>query len=135
MLIDALGTFLLQAAAGTSILLLLFPHRVLGRGFFLLHGALASAFLVLSLLVRPRGASLLLGSAALALLAVYTLLARSGRAVAGIPWLAVSAALQVVLLGRAARAAASPGTAWLLAGFVLGALLFGSVPWSGHRCQ
>ncbi|HET9794911.1 MAG TPA: hypothetical protein VFS34_10640 [Thermoanaerobaculia bacterium] len=127
MLIDALGTFLLEAAAGTSILLVFFPHRVLGKGFFVLHGAIASAFLLLSAIVAPRGSSPALAAGALVLLAAYTLVARSGRPVAAIPWLVVSAAVQVALLGRVSTAAKAPGSAWVFAGSLLGALLFGSV--------
>jgi len=127
MLIDALGTFLLEAAAGTSLLLILFPHRVLGKGFFVLHGAIAAAFLLLSAAVRPRGFAPVLGFAALALLAVYTLVARAGRPAAALPWLAVSAALQAALLGRVSAAAAPAVFPWVFAGALLGALLFGSV--------
>ncbi len=127
MLIDALGTFLLEAAAGTSVLLVFFPHRVLGKGFFVLHGAIASAFLVLAAAAAPRGSSPPLLYGALALLAVYTLLVRSGRGPRAIPWLVVSAALQVALLGRISAASGAPGSGWVFVGSLLGALLFGSV--------
>jgi len=127
MVIDALGTFLLQAAAGTSLLLVFFPHRVIGKGFFVLHGAIASSFLLLSALVRPRGSVGVLAYGAVALLAVYTLVARSGRGPAAIPWLAVSAALQIALLGRVSAAAGPRGSAWVFAGSLLGAMLFGIV--------
>jgi hypothetical protein len=127
MLIDALGTFLLEAAAGTSVLLVFFPHRVIGKGFFVLHGAIASVFLLLAYAVHPRGSVAALALPAVALLAVYTLLARSGRAAAAIPWLVVSAALQVVLLGRVSAASGARGSAWMFIGSLLGALLFGSV--------
>ncbi len=127
MLIDALGTFLLQAAAGTSLLLVFFPHRVIGKGFFVLHGGIASAFLLLAAVLRPRGTSPVLALGALALLAVYTLIARSGRAPAAIPWLVVSAALQVALLGRLSAAAGGRTSGWIFVGSLLGALLFGSV--------
>jgi protein NrfD len=126
MLIDALGTFLLEAAAGTSLLLVFFPHRVIGKGFFVLHGASASAFLLMSALARPRGAIAGLEFGALALVVAYTLLVRSGRGPAAIPWLAVSTALQVALLLRLS-AAAGPASAWVFVGSLLGALLFGSV--------
>ncbi len=127
MLIDALGVFLLQAAAGTSLLLVLFPHRVLGKGFFELHGAISAAFLILSAAVRPRGGSPLLSAAGVALLAAYTLAARAGRAHRALPILAVSGAVQLVLLARVC-AAAAPGVAgWVFAGALLGALLFGAV--------
>jgi protein NrfD len=127
MLIDALGTFLLQAAAGTSVLLIFFPHRVIGKGFFVLHGGIASAFLALSAVVRPRGSVSVLSFGAIVLLAVYTLLARSGRAAAAIPWLVASAALQLALLGRLSAAAGERASTWVFVGSVLGALLFGSV--------
>ncbi|HKB71760.1 MAG TPA: hypothetical protein VKH46_13020 [Thermoanaerobaculia bacterium] len=127
MLIDALGSFLLEAAAGTSLLLILFPRRVLGKGFFVLHGAIASAFLLLAALARPRGSSAALAVPALAALAVYTLLSRGGRPARALPWLAGSAALQVALLARVSGAGASGARGWIFAGSLLGALLFGSV--------
>ena len=127
MLTDALGVFLLQAAAGTSVLLVLFPHRVLGKGFFELHGAIAAAFLVFSAAAGPRGGSRLLAGAALALLAGYTLAARGGRGFRAIPLLAASAAVQMVLLARVCAAAAPAAPVWVFAGALLGALLFGSV--------
>jgi hypothetical protein len=44
MALSGLGLFLLEACAGTAFLLLFFPPKVLGRGFFSLHGASASSF-------------------------------------------------------------------------------------------
>ena len=44
MALSGLGLFLLEACAGTALLLLFFPPAVLGRGFFTLHGSLAAIF-------------------------------------------------------------------------------------------
>jgi hypothetical protein len=76
-----MGLFLLEAGAGTALLLLFFPTKTLGPGFFSLHGALAVLFVGLSALTRPQG----LGTppaAAAALLALYAALARAGKAAA-----------------------------------------------------
>ena len=43
MALSGLGLFLLEACAGIALLLLPFPPRTLGRGFFSLHGGLAAA--------------------------------------------------------------------------------------------
>ncbi|HET7452338.1 MAG TPA: hypothetical protein VFL12_06325 [Thermoanaerobaculia bacterium] len=127
MLIDALGVFLLQAAAGTSLLLVLFPHRVLGKGFFELHAAIAAAFLLLAAVVGPRGLPRSLAAGALALLAAYGLAVRAGRAARAIPLLAIPGAVQVLLLASAAAAAAPDVAGWVFADLLLGALLFGGV--------
>jgi hypothetical protein len=126
MLLQAVALFLLEASAGTSLLLVFFPHRVLGGGFFALHGLCATVFLFLAMLVGQRSALPLL-LPALVLLVVYTLLARVGRQRAGLPWLAGSAALQIVLLVRAFGGIAPPIAPWMAGSGLLGAVLFGSV--------
>ena len=126
MLLRAVALFLLEAAAGTSALLVFFPHRVLGGGFFALHGLCATVFLFFALLAGNAGGAAL-GAPALALLVLYTLLARVGRQRAGLPWLAVAAAIQVVLLARTASALDAGNAVWMAASALLGAILFGSV--------
>ena len=54
MALGGLGLFLLEAGTGTALLLLFFPAKTLGKGFFSLHGALACAFLAGAYLAGPR---------------------------------------------------------------------------------
>lgn len=126
MLLHAVALFLLEAAAGTSVLLLFFPHRVLGGGFFALHGLCATVFLLFAGLAGgPENAVLM--ALAETLLVLYTLLARVGRQRSGLPWLGIASAIELVVLVRTA-AAIDPGNGpWMAAGAVLGAVLFGSV--------
>ena len=126
MLLHAVALFLLEASAGTSLLLVLFPHRVIGGGFFALHGLCAAVFLALAMAAGIRDA-FLLAVPALALLIVYTLLARVGRQRQAMPWLAASSALQAGLLVRAFGALAPAIAPWMIGSGFLGALLFGSV--------
>ena len=126
MLLEAVALFLREASAGTSLLLLFFPHRIIGGGFFALHGLCATAFLLLATLAGPRPAPAL-ALPALALIAVYTLLARAGRQRSALPWLAVSSAIQLVLLARSAGAVAPEIAPWMVGSALLGAVLFGSV--------
>src|SRR6185295_15274693 len=93
MTLAGLGLFLLEAGMGTALLLLFFPPRSLGKGFFLLHGALATAFLAGAWLARPSGYPSRLGAAPAVLLLAY-----SGLAAAGLP----RAARPVLALGSAA---------------------------------
>jgi protein NrfD len=104
MLLQAVALFLLEAAAGTSLLLVFFPHRVLGGGFFALHGLCATVFLGLAMATGT-----------------------SRSALAGLPWLVASCALQVVLLLRTFAALAPPIAPWMAVSGLLGAFLFGSV--------
>lgn len=127
MLLHAVALFLLEASAGTSLLLVFFPHRVLGGGFFALHGLCAAVFLGLSMAAGTPGSDVVLAAPALALLVVYTMLSRTGRQRAGLPWLVASSALQVVLLLRAFGAVAPAIAPWMAVSGLLGALLFGSV--------
>jgi hypothetical protein len=126
MLLQAVALFLLEASAGTSLLLVLFPHRVIGGGFFALHGLCATVFLALAMAAGSRDA-LPLALPAITFLAVYTVLARGGRARPALPWLAASAALQVVLLARAFGGLAPAIAPWMVGSGFLGAVLFGSV--------
>jgi protein NrfD len=124
MAVSALGLFLLEAGVGTAALLVFFPHRVLGRGFFALHGAIAVASLALAQLTPPPGFSRPLALAALCSIAVYTMLARVGRQKRGLPALALGAAAGITLLARVGGAIGGP---WVAAGALSAALLFGSV--------
>lgn len=127
MALHALGLFLLEIAAGTSLLLPFFPHRVLGKGFFALHGFIAFLGLLLAAAIRPAGLSPSLAAAALAALAAYTLFARVGRQREVLPLLALAAGAEVLLLHRVCGRLATIGGSWIFAGSLLGALLFGIV--------
>jgi hypothetical protein len=128
MALTGMSLFLLEAGAGTALLLLFFPARDLGRGFFALHGLLALAFVGLAALARPAGLSPALSIAAAALLAAYTAAARAGRIGAARPLLAAGAACAIAGVARVALAAPRPGgDAWTVAGAILGGLFFGAV--------
>lgn len=127
MALNALGLFLLELAAGISLLLLFFPHRVIGKGFFALHGFIAFLGLLLAAAVRPSGLSRPVAGAALAALALYTLFSRIGRQSPARPLLAAGAAGEVVLLRGVCGALGPIGSRWIFAGALLGALLFGIV--------
>lgn len=123
-----LGLFLLEAAAGTAILLLFFPVQPLGKGFFSLHGAMACACALLAILVRPSGLPLVISAVSTALLAAYTLASHAGRAGAARPLLllgglgAFAAMLRVALV-----APRGSGDAWTVLGAAVGGLFFGAV--------
>jgi hypothetical protein len=128
MVLGGLGLFLLEAGMGTALLLLFFPARTLGKGFFSLHGALAFGFLAGALLTRPAGYSLRVGAASAGLLALYTLLALAGMAGPARPILALAAAGGAWVLAGVALSAPRPhGDAWTVAGSFLGGLFFGAV--------
>ena len=123
-----LGLFLLEAAAGTALLLLFFPPKTLGKGFFSLHGTIACALIGLALLLQPTGLSLVTGGASAALLAAYSLSAHSGRAALARPLLLVGALGALLSAGRVAfLAPRSPGSGWTIASAVVGGLFFGAV--------
>jgi hypothetical protein len=126
MLLQAVALFLLEASAGTSLLLVLFPHRVIGGGFFALHGLCATVFLALAA-AAGSGGGFRLAVPALVLLGVYTLLARAGRQRSALPWLAASSALQVLMLVRVFGGLAPEIAPWMVGSGFLGAMLFGSV--------
>lgn len=128
MALGGLGLFFLEAGAGTSLLLLFFPVRDLGKGFFSLHGMIALVFFLFALLVGPRGLPIEAGLVAAGLTGAYTLAAHAGRAAAARPlllggWIAGAWALVRVAL-VAPRGA---GDAWTVAGAALGGLFFGGV--------
>jgi hypothetical protein len=128
MAIGGLGLFLLEAGAGTAVLLLFFPVRTLGKGFFALHGALVTAFLAGAWGTHAPGYPATIGGAAAVAALVYTALAQANRASWGRPILAASAVPAGVALRAVALAAPRPhGDAWTVAGAFLGGLLFGAV--------
>ena len=128
MALGGLALFLLEAGSGTALLLLFFPTRQLGKGFFSLHGLLAFAFILLATLVRPPGLSLTIAGGAAAALAAYPLAAHAGRASAARPLLAIGALGAIWSLARVALAAPRGfGSAWTVAGALLGGLFFGAV--------
>jgi hypothetical protein len=128
MALGGLGLFLLEAGSGTALLLLFFPTRQLGKGFFSLHGLLAFAFILLAILVQPPGLSLPMAVGAAAALAAYTLAAHAGRASAARPLLAIGALGAIWSLARVALAAPrGSGSGWTVAGALLGGLFFGTV--------
>ena len=128
MTLGGLGLFLLEAGMGTALLLLFFPARTLGNGFFSLHGALAAIFLGGAWLAKPAGYPLATGVAAAVLLLLYTVLAQLGRAGAAKPVLALGAAAAAWALAGVALAAPRPhGDGWTAAGAFLGGLFLGAV--------
>ena len=127
MALNALGLFLLELAAGISLLLLFFPHRVIGKGFFALHGFIAVLGLLLAAAVRPPGLSRPLAGGALAALALYTLFCRIGRQSPARLLLAAASAGELLLLRGVCGALGPDGTTWIFFGALLGALLFGIV--------
>jgi protein NrfD len=123
-----LGLFLLEAGAGTALLLLFFPVKTLGKGFFSLHGALAFVFVLLAALLHPAGLGRDLGWAAAGLLGAFTVAAygnraRTARPLLGLGGLAAAAAMVSV----AASAPRPAGSSWTIVNAVAGALLFGAV--------
>jgi hypothetical protein len=128
MALGGLGLFFLEAGAGTAFLLLFFPTRTLGKGFFSLHAALAFFFLLLAALVRPAGLPLPLAGSATALLGLSALAAHGGRLQIAWQLLAAGAAVAAGCLGRVALVAPrGEGDAWTVAGAAVGGLLFGAV--------
>src|SRR6185295_16802044 len=75
-----LGLFLLEAGAGTAFLLLFFPPRTLGKGFFSLHGAISFSLVLLAATARPAGLSPGVALAAAGILGLYSMGAHLGRA-------------------------------------------------------
>jgi hypothetical protein len=127
MALHGLGLFLLEAGAGTALLLLFFPPQILGRGFFTLHGALACVFVLFAALTRVEGASPAAWAGA-GCLGLYALAAHSDRARRARPLLASGALLAAWALARSAAALPrGGGDAWTAAGAVLGGLFFGAV--------
>jgi len=128
MALSGMGLFLLEAGAGTALLLLFFPARTLGRGFFALHGGLAFSFVTLAALARPSGLRLPAAGLAAVLLSLYTLAALADRATQALPVLAAGALAALVCLREVALAAPRPrGDAWTVGGALLGGLFLGAV--------
>lgn len=127
MALEGLGLFCLEAAAGTALLLLLFPVGTLGKGFFALHGAIAFGFLLGAVLVRPPGLPLVLALVGVGLLGAHALLSHAGRAELGRVPLAGGALTASLCLVRVALVAPRPGDGWTVAGAVLGGVFFGAV--------
>ena len=128
MVLGGMGLFLLEAGAGTALLLLFFPARALGRGFFVLHGVLSLVFVSLAALADRSGASPALAWASAALLAAYSASAWAGFERGAKPVLAAGSLAAMAALVRFALAAPrGSGDAWTAAGAVLGGLFFGAV--------
>src|ERR1700694_3685666 len=129
MALSGLGLFLLEACAGTSVMLLLFPPRILGRGFFSLHGGLAALFAFLALAARPSGLPTALVAGAAGLLTLYTFAAHAGWAAQARPLLAGGAVCSAWSVARVALGAPRPagGDAWTVIGALAGGLFFGAV--------
>jgi protein NrfD len=122
------GLFLLEAAAGTAFLLLFFPPKTLGKGFFSLHGAIAFILAVLAGLAKPTGLSTGVVVVSGALLGAYSLAAHAGRAAAARPLLLGGAAAAAFGASRVALLAPlSPGSGWTVASAAVGGLFFGAV--------
>lgn len=123
-----LGLFLLEAGAGTAFLLLFFPPRTLGKGFFSLHGAISFFLVLLAAAARPAGLSPVVALVAAAALGLYSLAAHLGRAAGARPLLLVGAA--VAAFGAARVALVAPralGSSWTVASAAVGGLFFGAV--------
>lgn len=128
MALSGMALFLLEAGAGTALLLLFFPPGTLGKGFFSLHGACAFVFVLLPALVHPAGLPRAGTWACAALLFLYTAASHAGRAAAARPILAAGAILAARSLWLFAVHAPRPrGDAWTAVGALLGGLLFGAV--------
>ena len=123
-----LGLFLLEAGAGTALLLLFFPPRTLGKGFFSLHGAISFSLVALATIARPTGLSPGVAALSATLLGLYSLAAHFDRAAMARPLLLVGAAAAAFAAARVALLAPrSPGSAWTIAGGAVGGLFFGAV--------
>ena len=124
----ALGLFLLQAGCGIALLLLFFPPKVLGKGFFSLHGTIALAAVVVALLVRPDGLPRIAALVAVAALAAYALTAHAGHTSAGRLLLAAAALTTGYSAARVALLAPrAPSSGWTAASALLGGLFFAAV--------
>lgn len=127
MALGGMGLFLLEAAFGISLLLLFFPPAVLGKGFFALHGVLAVALAIGALLASPPGYPFATGAASVVILGIYTVLAQAGASFKARPLLALGAGLcAAVLVPVALKAPRPEGSAWIVAGAVLGGLFLAS---------
>lgn len=123
-----LGLFLLEAGAGTAFLLLFFPPKTLGKGFFSLHGAISFFLVVLAAVARPAGLSPSVAALSAGALGLYSLAAHFGRAAAARPLLLAGAAVAAFGAARVALVAPrAPGSGWTVASAAVGGLFFGAV--------
>jgi hypothetical protein len=123
-----LGLFLLEASTGTALLLLFYPVRTLGKGFFSLHGALAFGFFLMAALLRPPGLPPNLAWAGVGLLGAYTVAAQANRARSARPLLGLGAVCAAAAMVSVAATAPQPvGNPWTIANAALGSLFFGAV--------
>ncbi len=128
MALGGLGLFFLESAAGIAFLLLFFPPKTLGKGFFSLHGIVALGFALLARLLQPAGLPWLASGAAIGFLALYVPAAYADRAGLARPLLAAGAAAAGWAMARVALVAPrTPGDAWTVTGAALGGLFFGAV--------
>ncbi len=128
MALSGMGLFFLEAGAGTALLLLFFPPRILGKGFFTLHGAIAFLFVLLPELIRPDGLPPIGTGIAAALLLLYTAACHAGKPLPARPILAAGGLLAARSLLLVAIHAPRPGgDAWTAAGALLGGFFFGAV--------
>lgn len=124
----ALGLFLLESGGGMMLLLSFFPPATLGNGFFSLHGLIASALIVLALLLRPAGLPLVAAGAAGLIAVAYTLLAHAGRAAGARVLLVAAASGAGYAAARVALLAPRfPGNGWTAGSALLGGLFLASV--------
>ncbi|MFN2387703.1 MAG: hypothetical protein ABR576_15710 [Thermoanaerobaculia bacterium] len=123
-----LGLFLLEAGAGTALLLLFFPVKTLGKGFFSLHGALAFLFMLFAVLLHPLGLPQNLGWAAVGLVGAFTVAAHANRARTARPLLGLGGlCAAAAMVGVAASAPRPSGSSWTIVNSIAGALFFGAV--------
>ncbi len=128
MALSGMGLFLLEAGTGIALLLLFFPPRTLGKGFFALHGAAAFVFVLIPALIRPAGLPPRGAWGAAALLLLYTAASQAGKARTARPVLAAGGLLAAWSLVQVALHAPRPeGDAWTAAGALLGGFFFGAV--------
>jgi hypothetical protein len=124
----ALALFLLESSAGLAFLLLFFPTRSLGKGFFTLHGATTLVFLAIAVALGPPGNTRALSATAAGLALLYALLAHGGHPAAARPVAASIAAIAGYAAVRIALSApAGEGTTWAPASALLGGLFFAAV--------
>lgn len=121
-----LALFCLEGAVGTALLLLFFPVRTLGKGFFSLHAAIAAVFSLIAALVHPPGSPSLVW-AATGSLAAYALASHAGFPGRARPLLAAGAGLAILALARTALVLPrGGGDAWVVAGALVGGLFLGA---------
>ena len=124
----ALALFLVESAAGIEFLLLFFPPKTLGKGFFSLHGAVGLVLIILALLLRPAELPIAATVAAAGLATAYTAMAHGGRASAARPLLIAAAAAAGYAGARLSLLAPrASGDAWTAVSAAVGGLFVGAV--------